>query len=100
MSILGWGRVSTNGPLPSKLQEVAVKIVSDQTCQVAFDAYGQGGTVSSNEVCAGGIGGKDACQGDSGGPLSLPVNNQHTLAGIVSWGRGCAVVGILLPLCF
>ena len=81
-----------------------MKIVSDQTCQAAFDAYPDRYTftITSNMVCAGGIGGKDSCGGDSGGPLSLPVNNQHTLAGIVSWGHpdGCALVGILLLLCF
>lgn len=95
----GWGRVSTNGLKPPTLQEVAVKIVSDQTCQAAFDAFNLKFNVpytqiiTSSMVCAGGVGGKSVCKGDSGGPLSLAVNNQHTLAGIVSWTHphGCAL---------
>ena len=46
--------------MPTKLQDVAVKIVSDQTCQAALDAY----TITSNMVCAGGVKGKDSCQVD------------------------------------
>ena len=52
--------------------------------------------VDDSMICAGLFdGGKDGCQGDSGGPLVVidDLSKSPVLAGIVSWGIGCARPG-------
>ncbi|MEU6777095.1 serine protease [Streptomyces sp. NPDC046759] len=84
--ILGWGTTSENGSSSNQLRTATVPVVSDSSCKSSY------GTdfVQSDMVCAGYTsGGTDTCQGDSGGPLLIG----GVLAGITSWGEGCAEAG-------
>jgi secreted trypsin-like serine protease len=85
--ILGWGTTSANGSSPSnQLRTTTVPVVSDSSCRISYGSD----FVQSDMVCAGySSGGVDTCQGDSGGPLLIG----GVLAGITSWGEGCAEAG-------
>ncbi|MBN8547727.1 MAG: serine protease [Deltaproteobacteria bacterium] len=92
-TIIGWGQTNANLPIiPDLLQEAIVPIQSDLTCHdtlgLFFDpsAHLCAGTLSS----AGTIDGVDSCYGDSGSPLMVPSASGWKLAGITSWGFGCA----------
>ncbi|MFC4336086.1 serine protease [Salininema proteolyticum] len=89
-TVAGWG-VTDDGGLANEQQFVEVPFVDDQTCS---EAYGSSLDPESM-VCAGDVenGGVDSCQGDSGGPLVAGEEGSHVLAGIVSWGQGCAEPG-------
>ncbi|MFF9175083.1 S1 family peptidase [Streptomyces sp. NPDC014793] len=84
--ILGWGTTSESGSSSNQLRTATVPVVSDAGCG---SSYGSD-YVRSDMVCAGYTsGGVDTCQGDSGGPLLIG----GVLAGITSWGEGCAEAG-------
>lgn len=87
----GWGKLKEGwgASSPDILQRVSVPLVSKADCN-AKTAYD--GDITDRMLCAGyKTGGKDACQGDSGGPLYVEgANGEQILAGIVSWGAGCA----------
>ena len=84
-TVLGWGLTTEGGEASDVLQKVDVPLTSDDTCKSAYQEYD-----ASAMVCAAvPEGGKDSCQGDSGGPLVI----DGKLAGIVSWGQGCAQAG-------
>ncbi|XP_026479553.1 coagulation factor IX-like [Ctenocephalides felis] len=82
-TVMGWGVVRTaTPPIASPfLKYVFVPINSRVTCDMIYSK-----TFTEDMLCAG-TPGKDSCQGDSGGPLIC----NDKLAGIVSFGKGCAV---------
>jgi secreted trypsin-like serine protease len=92
--IIGWGTTSPGGvgPISNDLLEADVPIISDSECQVDYPVDLDPDTVDfdpNTMVCAyDGV--HDTCQGDSGGPLMLPDGSGFVLAGITSWGLGCA----------
>ena len=70
------------------MQYVQVPAITNSQCNNAY-----GGSITDAMICAGypGVGGKDACQGDSGGPFVCNDNGKAIIAGVVSWGNGCAL---------
>lgn len=83
--VYGWGRTGESEASSPVLRSVRVPVMADARCADAYTSYDPAGM-----FCAGlPEGGKDACAGDSGGPFV--VNGR--LAGIVSFGNGCARKG-------
>ncbi|XP_068601317.1 ST14 transmembrane serine protease matriptase a [Brachionichthys hirsutus] len=84
--VTGWGATREGGFAATKLQKAHVRIINYVVCDKLM-----GGQLTTRMLCAGVLsGGVDACQGDSGGPLSSPEGGRMFLAGVVSWGDGCA----------
>jgi secreted trypsin-like serine protease len=84
--IIGWGTTSSGGSSSNQLRTATVPTVSNSSCA---SSYGSN-FLASDMICAGYTsGGIDTCQGDSGGPLIIG----GVLAGITSWGEGCAQAG-------
>jgi len=89
--VVGLGNVSSLGWLSdSVIREVDLPVLDLAQCAAKYRNIG------SSQICAGNLilGGIDSCQGDSGGPLMYKDGNgTWTLAGLVSYGEGCAQKG-------
>ncbi len=84
----GLGNTSSLGWLyDGVVREVDLPIINISHCSERYTNIG------SSQICAGDMerGGVDTCQGDSGGPLLFrDSDGAWTLAGLVSFGIGCA----------
>nr|AAC25596.1 trypsin precursor [Diaprepes abbreviatus] len=85
-TVSGWGATSEGGAGSVTLRRVDVPVIGNVQCRNVY-----GSIITTRTICAGlAQGGRDSCQGDSGGPYVI----QNRLAGIVSFGAGCARAGL------
>lgn len=84
VTLIGWGRLESDGDLPTTLQQVDYYAVPNEKCNEFHRNH-----IYPSHICAAiPEGGKGQCSGDSGGPLLY----KGTQVGIVSWSiKPCAV---------
>lgn len=89
-SVSGWGELRYEGERPRYLQVLTLPIQTQTTCKASTTQ-----TITDNMFCAGYAQETtaDSCRGDSGGPFAVHIDQRWYLAGIVSWGEGCARPG-------
>ncbi|KAM9095157.1 polyserase-2-like [Sarcophilus harrisii] len=94
----GWGHVQERVPQSLQsgliLQQLEMKIIGPKECQCLFNYKGPLNVTVKllpTMLCAGYKEGKRGpCQGDTGGPLVCEEQGQWFLAGVASFGQGCA----------
>ncbi|XP_033607354.1 trypsin-1 [Cryptotermes secundus] len=88
----GWGHASRAGPLTARLLEARIPLHENSVCR---SKYGNSVPIRAGHLCAGHLDGSTGtCVGDSGGPLQCSmIDGRWYLAGITSFGSGCAKPG-------
>merc|ERR1712055_1109153 len=92
-TVSGWGNINPNrtGERPNVLQELEVKVITNEKCQNWWDSYNGRTQITRNILCAESMSnnpGSSSCGGDSGGPLVAPTNDSvYELIGVVSFGQ-------------
>ena len=77
------------GHFPNMLHYVRVPTITNSECESLYEGRF---VITDSMLCAGyPDGGKDSCKGDSGGPFVCNDNGKAVIAGVVSFGDGCAL---------
>jgi secreted trypsin-like serine protease len=91
-TVLGWGLLNERGDRSPSMRAVSLPIWSSRSCRRHEGELGS--FHAATMLCAGYLaGGRDSCEGDSGGPLVVRTAAGLRLAGVVSYGNGCARAG-------
>lgn len=94
-TVTGYGYMGEAGPIPLRIREADIPVVSDAECIRKINAVTEKIFIlPASSFCAGGEAGNDACQGDGGGPLVCQDDGFFELAGLVSWGFGCGRIDV------
>ncbi|XP_076641108.1 chymotrypsin-2-like [Halictus rubicundus] len=78
--VTGWGKLSAGGQVSPFLQEITLKILSQDVCKTIWQ-----GNVKESQICTFTKQYEGVCNGDSGGPLVVDGKQ----VGIVSFGIPC-----------
>jgi secreted trypsin-like serine protease len=103
-TVSGWGDTRAESPgnqgldgaYPTTLQATQLPLMSAGTCGNTYSGPLTAQPITPRMLCAGVQGGgRDSCFGDSGGPLLVDRDpaqppGDYVLAGLVSFGEGCA----------
>ncbi|KAF2898050.1 hypothetical protein ILUMI_08125 [Ignelater luminosus] len=95
LAISGWGTTGEGKPRSTIKLKVNVPLILNEDCNRKLPNR----KVEANQMCAGGISGRDSCQGDSGGPLlrsfvdTIRGRVQWYQEGIISRGVHCGLRG-------
>ncbi|XP_050092289.1 chymotrypsin-1-like [Anopheles aquasalis] len=82
--LTGWGLTSAGGSVPTKLQTIDLRTLSNEDCK---KKSGDPRNVDIGHVCTLTRTGEGACNGDSGGPLVY----DDKVIGVVNFGVPCAL---------